>query len=151
MVIIISKETDNNINNNNTGQITDNNANTTSALKRLFELCEKSVEFDGWVKKTGMVGYCKEIINESKEISEALENKDYDNLKEELGDVLMDLFEACLLAEHEGHFSTSDVFSSAISKIERRRPYLEKNKKVTPEESVEYWLIAKEKEKNKNQ
>lgn len=116
-------------------------------LNKLFDLCKRSAKLDGWVAKTGMSGYCKELSVEVKEILDALEKKDYENLKEELGDAFMDLFEACILAESEGFFSVKDVFQSAISKIERRRPYIYGDKKISPEDSVKHWLIAKEKEK----
>ncbi|MFP4118015.1 MAG: MazG nucleotide pyrophosphohydrolase domain-containing protein [Candidatus Woesearchaeota archaeon] len=117
----------------------------------LLEYCKKSIELDEWVRDNGFNGYCKEISKEAHEVNEAADKEDYANLREELGDVLMDLLMASLLAEEEGHFSSDDVISSALSKIERRRPYILEDRKVSKTESVNLWLDAKEKEKkNKN-
>ena len=115
---------------------------------KLLSLCGKSIELDEWVRDNGFRGYCDEISKESHEVSQAIDSDDMENLKEELGDVLMDLFMASLLAEDEGHFSADDVVASALKKIERRRPYLLENRKVSKEESVRLWMDAKRKEKN---
>ena len=120
-----------------------------SKISELLELCKKSAEFDGWVRKTGMKGYCKELKKETDEVINALESNDIDNLKEELGDVFMDLFEICILAEEESVFSFIDVLESAVMKIKRRRPYILENKKVSDKESVDYWYKAKDLEKLK--
>ena len=119
------------------------------SLAELYDISKLSVELDGWMTSNGYKKYCSEISKEAQEIIGALENEDTDNLKEELGDVFMDLMAACLLAEKEGKFSSKEVVEGAISKIRRRRPYLEKGQKVTEEESVKIWMEAKEKEKKR--
>ncbi len=117
------------------------------SLSELYDICNKSIELDGWMKDTGFKNYCKEVSKEAEEVQKALDNEDMDNLKEELGDVLMDLMNACILAEKEGVFDSREVVESVVSKIRRRRPYLEEGRKVSKEESVRLWLEAKRKEK----
>ncbi len=116
-------------------------------FEHLLDLIEKSVECDPWIKDRGLAGYCEEIVNEAKEALEAVENKNYDHLMEELGDVLSEIIIASKLAEEKELFTFSEVVKSAIEKIKRRRPYVLENKKVTKEEAVKLWYEAKKKEK----
>ncbi len=116
-------------------------------FEHFLELIEKSVEYDAWIKDRGLAGYCEEIVNEAEEALEAVENNDYNHLKEELGDVLSEVIIASKLAEDQELFTFSQVVKSAIEKIKRRRPYVLENKKVTKEEAVKLWYEAKKKEK----
>ena len=80
---------------------------------------------------------------------QALQKKDYQNLKEELGDVLFDLAHVCFLAEKEGLFTMQDVFETINHKIKRRKPYLlaAEHQLITKEEDRRIRLEVKEMEK----
>jgi tetrapyrrole methylase family protein / MazG family protein len=121
--------------------------NPKDAFDELVALTKKSIEFDPWSKKRGLGGYCEEIWIEADEVMDAVRNRDYENLKSELGDVLLDWCHACELAEMEGRFTAEEVISGVIQKIGRRKPYLKENRKVGPEEASRIWKEAKEKEK----
>ena len=117
------------------------------AFEQFMEIGRKGIEYDPWVEDTGIEGYCKEIMKEVKELTEAVEKQDYANMKEELGDVFMDWLNICLLAEKDGIFSVKEVINDVRKKVERRKPYLLENKKVTRKKALEIWYKAKEKEK----
>jgi NTP pyrophosphatase (non-canonical NTP hydrolase) len=124
-------------------------------IKYLFEklmlLTNKSIKLDPWSKKRGLYGYCEELKCEVDEVIAAKDANDYENLKEELGDVLLDWCHACALAEIGGYFTTEEVIDDVIKKIQRRKPFLAENRKVEFEEARMIWKNAKEQEKtNKN-
>ena len=114
-----------------------------------MKMISKSSDRDPWVKNKKVEGYCEEILNEAKEVIKAVLNKDNNNLKEELGDVLYDWAHACKLAEEQGIFTVKDVIHSATEKLLRRKPYLleKDNRNLTSEETVRIWMKAKEKER----
>lgn len=114
-----------------------------------FSLVQKSVELDPWAKNTKTIGYCKEIINETNETIQAIEKKDIENIKEELGDIFYDWLHASVFARIEYNIELNDIIHSAIKKLSHRKPYLLENKKVSLEESLKIWKEQKAKEKIK--
>jgi tetrapyrrole methylase family protein/MazG family protein len=113
-----------------------------------MKLMDKSIKYDPWVLDTGLKGYAKEIVDEANEAKEASDKEDYENLKEELGDVLYDWANACMAAEKEGLFTMDEVIEGITEKIKRRKPYILENRKVTKEEAVRIWKEVKQKEKD---
>jgi NTP pyrophosphatase (non-canonical NTP hydrolase) len=118
------------------------------SFEELIALTKRSIELDPWSKKRGLDGYCEELKCEIDEVILAKNNNDYENLKEELGDVLLDWCHACNLAEIDGHFTTEEVINDVISKINRRKPFLSENRKVEFDEARTLWKDAKDKEKS---
>ena len=125
-------------------------------MKKSFEefvdLCRKSIKYDPWADEKGVEGYCEGLQDEVDEVLEALKNKDYENLCEELGDVFLDWLHVCLIAEKLGHFDTKTVIEEVKAKLARRKPFLEENRTVSKEEARNLWISMKQKEKElKNQ
>ncbi|MBN2458488.1 nucleotide pyrophosphohydrolase [Candidatus Woesearchaeota archaeon] len=118
-------------------------------FKEFIGIIKKSIELDPWAKERGLAGYCEEIKIEAEEVLEAVRKDDKENLKEELGDVLLDWAHACLLAEENGDFTMEDVISFVHDKINRRKPYLKENKRVSRPDARKAWLRAKEEEKKR--
>ena len=118
-------------------------------FNEFIEDCKKSVELDPWVKERKIKGYAEELKDEVEEINEAIEKNDDSNLKEELGDVLMDWCHLCMLAEKEEKFTVKDVIKSASDKLKRRKPYILDNRKVSKEEARAIWQRVKQEEKSK--
>ena len=118
-------------------------------MKDFEDLVRKSVALDPWVKDRGIRGYIEELESEIYEVKEALDKKDHDNLVEELGDVLMDWFHLCILAEEKGLLKFDEIEKIASDKLTRRKPYILENKQVTKEEAREIWMKVKEEEKCK--
>ena len=101
-----------------------------------------------WDRKQTLESLTTNILEEAKEISEAVKSQDIDNLREELGDLLMVIFMEIEIAREKGLFSYSEVLTGAIDKFVRRHPHVFGDLKVnTPEEALAAWKKMKEEEK----
>ena len=60
------------------------------------------------------------FIEETYEVVDAIDNKDMHNLREELGDVLLQVVFHSSLAEESGSFSLQDVINDVTEKIDRK-------------------------------
>jgi tetrapyrrole methylase family protein / MazG family protein len=88
------------------------------------------------------------LIEETYEVLEALEAKDLQALKEELGDLLLQIvFHSQLMAE-AGIFTIDDVAQAIADKLVRRHPHVFGDVKVKDaDEVVQNWTKIKAKEK----
>jgi len=104
-----------------------------------------------WDKKQTLKSLAPNILEEAKEIYEAIKSKSTDNLREELGDLLMVIFMEIEIAQEKGLFTYSDVLTGAINKFIRRHPHVFGDIKVnTPEEALALWKKMKREEKEIN-
>ena len=117
-------------------------------FEELVDLSRIALRCDPWVRDAGMTGYCRELKGEVDEVLEAIANEDIENLKEELGDIFLDLARLCVLAEDIGHFDIEDVLAGVVAKVKRRQPFLLEGRAVSIEEALRYWRDAKAKEKD---
>ncbi len=91
----------------------------------------------------------KDMLEEAYEAVEAIDRKDMKNLKEELGDVLLQVVFHSSLAEDEGAFTFDDVVQSVCEKMIYRHPHVFGSGKAdTPEEVLVNWEDLKKKEKH---
>ena len=63
-------------------------------------------------------------IEEAYEVADAIERNDMAELKDELGDLLLQVVFHSRMAEEAGHFAIDDVASAISEKMERRHPHL---------------------------
>lgn len=88
------------------------------------------------------------LIDECKEVLQAIDNKDDDNLCEELGDVLLQVLLHSEIARQRGAFTLDDVIQTLSEKMIRRHPNVFGDVVVdSPEESLALWNQIKLKEK----
>ena len=89
------------------------------------------------------------LTNESNEVISAIDKKDYENLKEELGDVLLQVLLNAEIASEMGLFNFDDVVQTLSEKLIRRHPHVFGDVKPpeTPEEALALWRMVKEKER----
>lgn len=88
------------------------------------------------------------LIEEAYEIIEALDQGDDQELKEELGDLLLQVVFHAQMAAEEGRFDIEEVIQTNIQKLRRRHPHVFGNVTVTgPEEVRDNWEQIKQKEK----
>ena len=77
---------------------------------------------------------------------------DPDNLKEELGDLLMQVVMHARIAEEEGYFTMHDVIQTIIDKMIRRHPHVFGDQKaLTAEEGLASWEAVKRQEKEEKE
>ena len=91
------------------------------------------------------------LIEESYEVVEAIDNKDSENLCEELGDVLFQIIFHSKLAERENKFDFSDVVNNVTAKMIYRHPHVFADESAdTPQDVSKSWEVLKKKEKGYN-
>ena len=102
-----------------------------------------------WDKKQTHESLIKCLQNETQELIEAIEKKDDENMKEELGDVLLQVLMHSQLAAEEGKFTIQDVMDGLYDKLHRRHPHVfgDHAKAATPEEALALWKEMKKKER----
>jgi MazG family protein len=91
-------------------------------------------------------------LEETYEVLEAIDNRDWPELTGELGDLLLQVLFYSQMASEEGHFSVDDVLDRLANKLVDRHPHVFGDVKAdTPAEVLRNWeaLKAQEKEKKK--
>lgn len=91
------------------------------------------------------------LIQEAYEVVDAIDHKDMENLKEELGDVLFQVVFHARIAEEEGLFTMQDVVDGIVDKMIIRHPYVFGD--MTAEETAALlgnWEVRKIREKKRS-
>ncbi|MFE2583485.1 nucleoside triphosphate pyrophosphohydrolase [Streptomyces sp. NPDC059378] len=105
-----------------------------------------------WSSRQTHKGLAKYGIEEAYELVEAIEDGDRDELREELGDVLLQVVFHARIAEEdpEAPFSVDDVAAGIVTKLIHRHPHVFGDETATtPEEVKEHWLRTKAEEKRR--
>jgi len=90
----------------------------------------------------------KNLKEESQEVINAIQNKDDENLCEELGDLLLQVLFHAHIAQEQKRFTLAQIINGLNKKLIRRHPHVFGKKKAsTPEEALAMWKAAKAKEK----
>lgn len=88
------------------------------------------------------------LLEESYEVLEAIDNEDWDNLAEELGDVLFQIVFHAEIASEERRFSMNQVINGINEKMIRRHPHVFIDKaEFNPDEVETNWDAIKRLEK----
>ncbi len=106
-----------------------------------------------WDKKQTHETLKKCLTDETLEVIEAIDNKDDENLCEELGDLLLQIVFHAGIAADEGAFDMSNVIQGVADKMIRRHPHIfgDADIPATPEESRARWQEIKAQEKMKKE
>ncbi|MFJ9585470.1 nucleoside triphosphate pyrophosphohydrolase [Streptomyces acidicola] len=105
-----------------------------------------------WSSQQTHKGLAKYGIEEAYELVEAIEEGDRDELREELGDVLLQVVFHSRIAEEDPDtpFSIDDVAAGIVTKLIHRHPHVFGDETATtPEEVKEHWLRTKAVEKQR--
>jgi len=88
-------------------------------------------------------------IEEAYEVNQSIQDEDYHELKDELGDLLLQVVFLSQIAKEKHLFKFNDVVKSINKKLIRRHPHIfEKNTNIkTPDDVKNQWDRIKEKEK----
>ncbi|MGW0547663.1 nucleoside triphosphate pyrophosphohydrolase [Streptomyces altiplanensis] len=106
-----------------------------------------------WSSRQTHKGLAKYGIEEAYELVEAIEDGDRDELREELGDVLLQVvFHARIAQEDQDEpFSIDDVAGTIVDKLIHRHPHVFGDETAeTPEEVKAHWLRTKAAEKQRD-
>ena len=90
-------------------------------------------------------------IEETYELSDAILEKDMDEIKKELGDLMLHLVFYAKIGSETGHFDIADVLDSISEKLIRRHPHIYGDVKVANAEDVKNnWEKIKLQEKDRD-
>jgi MazG family protein len=88
------------------------------------------------------------LVEESFEVADAIDRRDLEDLREELGDLLFQVVFLCRLSAEQGRFTVHDVIRGIADKMIRRHPHVFGTTTVaTSEEVVRNWEEIKRREK----
>lgn len=89
------------------------------------------------------------LIEECFETINAIDAADTANIREELGDILLNVAMLCEIYNESGSFSVADVLNEVNEKLIRRHPHVFGDLKAeNAEEALAGWNVAKQKEKS---
>ncbi len=89
------------------------------------------------------------LLEEAYEVLDAIEAKDDLKLKEELGDLLLQIVFHSKIAKEKKRFDIEEVIENLICKLKVRHPHVfKKKRKLTPKEVVDNWEHIKKVTKN---
>jgi XTP/dITP diphosphohydrolase len=125
-----------------------------SELLRLREVMDKLRSPGGcpWDAEQDHASLLKYLLEESYEFIEAVENNDKADMKEELGDLLLQVYFHSRMAEEDidSPFDIEDVAKGVADKLIRRHPHVFGETKVgSSEEVLENWESQKAAEKGR--
>ncbi|MCB4756887.1 MAG: hypothetical protein LHV69_07650 [Elusimicrobia bacterium] len=92
----------------------------------------------------------KYLKEETKEVFDAVAKNDFKNLREELGDILLQILFHSDMAREEGHFTIDDVLEVLKRKLVHRHPHVfgkSRKEKLTPADVKRRWATLKLMEK----
>ncbi|MBV9080756.1 MAG: nucleotide pyrophosphohydrolase [Elusimicrobia bacterium] len=103
-----------------------------------------------WDRQQTHASLLKYIREETREVCDAVRRKDWTNLKEELGDVLLQVLFHAELASERGDFDVYEVVAGLKAKLIRRHPHVfgkDRGKKLSMEDLNRRWNEIKAREK----
>jgi MazG family protein len=77
-----------------------------------------------WDREQTVESIAPYTIEEAYEVADAVARNDLDALKDELGDLLLQVVYHARMAEEDGHFGFSDVVDAITAKMIRRHPHV---------------------------
>ena len=89
-----------------------------------------------WDKKQSSHSLIPYAIEEAYELGEAVQSDDDEDIKGELGDVLLQVVFHCQLYAEQGRFDISDVITTLQEKLIRRHPHVFEAETLTDEAAV---------------
>ena len=127
----------------------------SQAFDDLIELISHLRSPDGcaWDRKQTHDTLRSHLLEETYEVLEALDQKHPSALKEELGDLLLQVLLHANIEEEQGHFSMNDVVTHLSEKLIRRHPHVFKKDQASGDslsttEVVQQWEVIKQAERD---
>ncbi|MEG0187708.1 MAG: nucleoside triphosphate pyrophosphohydrolase, partial [Algoriella sp.] len=125
--------------------------NQLQAFERLLDIMDELREKCPWDRKQTMETLRTLSIEEIYELSDAIIEKDSDEIKKQLGDVFLHLVFYAKIASEQNQFDVADVLNSICDKLIHRHPHIYGDVEANTEEQVlQNWEQIKLKEGNKS-
>ena len=109
-----------------------------SLFDRLVEVMEKLRSPQGcpWDREQTPESLLSDLLEETYELAEAIRDKNPELIKEELGDLLLQVIFQSQIAKEKGWFTIEEVVENLLDKLVRRHPHVFANQKVNNSEEV---------------
>jgi XTP/dITP diphosphohydrolase len=121
------------------------------AFARLLQIMDELRAQCPWDKKQTLESLRHLTIEETYELSDAILSGDMENIRKEIGDLMLHLVFYSKIGAETGHFDIADVINGLCEKLIHRHPHIYGDVKVNSEEEVkENWEKLKLKEGNKS-
>ena len=123
----------------------------TSSVSRLLEIMNELREKCPWDREQTIDSLKTLTLEESYELLDAINDKDYDEIKNELGDLLLHIVFYSKIASEKSKFNFNDVVETIIKKLIVRHPHVfESKKNISKQEVEKNWEKIKLKEGKKS-
>ena len=123
----------------------------TSSVVRLLEIMNELREKCPWDREQTIDSLKTLTLEESYELLDAINDKDYDEIKNELGDLLLHIVFYSKIASEKSKFNFNDVVETIIKKLIVRHPHIfESKKNISKQEVEKNWEKIKLKEGKKS-
>lgn len=126
-----------------------NKLESISKIRKVIKILRDPIDGCPWDLKQDYNSLAPYSIEEAYELVDAIENNDIEEIKKELGDLLLQVILISQVADDKGDFNFDDVANEISKKIIRRHPQIfdkNYNENDLPHES---WEKIKKLEKNK--
>jgi MazG family protein len=125
--------------------------NTLNEFKRLLEIMDELREKCPWDKEQTFESLRKLTIEETYELGDAILKADLQEIKKELGDLIMHIAFYAKIGSEKGAFTMTDVIKGINEKLIYRHPHVFGDTEVAnSREVIENWESLKLKEKGRN-
>lgn len=118
-------------------------------LREAAEVMDRLWSFGGWEITQTHESLRRYLVEETYEVLDAIDSDDAEALREELGDLLLQVLFHSRIAEASGLFTVDDVAATLVAKLAARSPHLS-NGHTGPMDIAEQeaaWEVAKKAEK----
>jgi XTP/dITP diphosphohydrolase len=124
-----------------------NNSSTLAAFSELIDIVKRLRKECPWDREQTHQSLTAPLLEETYEVIEAIESADMQELKKELGDVLLHVVFQSVLAEETTSFTLTEVINSESEKLIYRHPHVFGDMEVAGTEQVKQnWEMLKKKE-----
>lgn len=120
------------------------------SIERLLDVMRRLRAPDGcpWDREQTIDSLKSNLVEETYEVVDAMESGDRAELKEELGDLLLQVVFQAQICEEEGAFNFDDVAATIADKLVRRHPHVFGDVVAdTPDQVIRNWEKIKKTEK----
>ncbi len=128
-----------------------NQINTENKMDKLLEVVSDlrdQISGCPWDLKQDHLSLVPYVLEEAHEVAHAIREENPEELKEELGDLLLQIILHAQIAKEKNLFDITDIIDTITKKLIRRHPHVFQNKaKVSIKEVEESWEKIKNDEK----
>lgn len=121
-----------------------------NSFEKLVNIMDDLREKCPWDKKQTIHTLRNMTLEETYELVDGIDNNDWDNIKEELGDLILHILFYTKIASEQNNFYLNDVLETICEKLIRRHPHIYGDVEVENSEQVKQnWEAIKQQEKER--